>query len=243
MNSLILCEGSTDAILLSYYLIRVYGWNFCSKGPDHLNIKGNERGGETVNWYKRGDDRLLICGVGGKDKMKSFFKDKIYSPVINSNDAFAKIALVLDRDDKSIVSMEEHASHLFSPVITNMKNDEWIDNQFSDSFEMIRQVKALLLVIPQERQGALETLMLEAISEDPYDAAIVKRAKEFVEEMRISASRYVSSNRMQLKANLGVTWAVKYPEKVFSLIDEQIRSVPWEESEVLRSCFRQLKYL
>lgn len=27
MNSLILCEGNTDAILLSYYLNKVYGHN------------------------------------------------------------------------------------------------------------------------------------------------------------------------------------------------------------------------
>ena len=46
---------------------------------------------------------------------------------------------------------------------------------------------------------------------------------------------------MKLKAHLGVTWAVQYPEKVFKLIDEQIRSVSWEKSEVLHSCFRQLE--
>lgn len=47
---------------------------------------------------------LLICGVGGKDKMSSFFKDKISSPMIKS-DAFSKIILVLDRDDKSMASI------------------------------------------------------------------------------------------------------------------------------------------
>ena len=59
--------------------------------------------------------------------------------------------------------------------------------------------------------------------------------------MQKSASRYISNNRMKLKAHLGVTWAVQYPEKVFKLIDEQIRSVSWEKSEVLHSCFRQLE--
>lgn len=82
--------------------------------------------------------------------------------------------------------------------------------------------------------------MLDSISEDPYDAAIVKRTGDFVEEMSKSASRYISNGRLKLKAHLGVTWAVQYPEKVFRLIDEQIRSVPWEKSDVLRECFRQL---
>ena len=31
MNSIILCEGRTDAILLSYYLCKVYGWCYSNK--------------------------------------------------------------------------------------------------------------------------------------------------------------------------------------------------------------------
>ena len=56
----------------------------------------------------------------------------------------------------------------------------------------------------------------------------------------IMAAKYISSDRKELKARLGVTWAVQYPEKVFKLINEQIRSVAWENSEVLKSCFAQL---
>ena len=32
-----------------------------------------------------------------------------------------------------------------------------------------------------------------------------------------------------------------YPEKIFILIDEQIRSVKWEESKVFDECFNALK--
>lgn len=88
-------------------------------------------------------------------------------------------------------------------------------------------VESLLVVIPADNQGALETMMFESIAENPYDATIVKKAGEFVEEMQASASRYICNNRMKLKSHLGVTWAVQYPEKVFKLMDEQIRSVPW----------------
>lgn len=116
MNSLILCEGATDAIFLSYYLNKVYGWKFCKNAPEHLDIKPS-KSGEEINWYNRGEDRLLMCGVGGKDNMKSFFNDKVLSPVLNSKNSFAKIALVLDRDEKSIESIEEHASHLLGPSL------------------------------------------------------------------------------------------------------------------------------
>ena len=239
MNSLILCEGSTDAILLSYYLNKVYGWEYCKKTPSHLDIK--QRGfEESINWYKRGDDRLLICGVGGKDKMSSFFNSRILSPMIKSKDTFVRMALILDRDDKSIDSIEKHASTIFKPVITEMKNNAWIRNTYSDTFEMPKHIESLLIIIPPEHQGALENLMLDSISEDSYDAEIVKRAGVFVDEIQTSAYRYINNNRKKLKAHLGVTWAVQYPEKVFKLIDEQIRSVAWENSEILHNCFLQL---
>jgi len=46
---------------------------------------------------------------------------------------------------------------------------------------------------------------------------------------------------LKLKAYLGVSWAVQYPEKVFLLMNEQIRSVKWEDSKVLDECFSELK--
>ena len=99
----------------------------------------------------------------------------------------------------------------------------------------------LLLIIPETHAGALETVMLDAISEDEYDKNIVDLCKRFVADMRTEAGKYISSNRLQLKAELGVTWAIQYPEKVFSLINEVIKSVPWEIYETLRECFKPLE--
>lgn len=62
-------------------------------------------------------------------------------------------------------------------------------------------------------------------------------------EGKTDANRYISTDRLQLKAHLGVTWAVKYPEKVFSVIDEQIRNVRWEEYGTLEECFGILREL
>lgn len=238
MNKLILCEGATDAILLSYYLERTAGWKFCRKPPKDLMIKedGIE---ESINWYEKGDDRLLICGAGGKDRIKPFYEMKI-KPAITNADAFEKIALLLDHDDKETASIEHHASTIFQPVITKAESNKWITNTYRNGFNQEKQIGMLLVVIPIEHQGALETVLLDAISEDPYDAHIVELVSQFVKTMRTEAEKYITSDRKELKARLGVTWAVQYPEKVFKLINEQIRSVPWEKSEVLGQCFAEL---
>jgi len=239
MNKLILCEGKTDAILLSYYLEKTCGWTH-RNAPKGLDIKADETKGESVYWYRKENESLLICGVGGKDNFRSFFSDKIQSAMVDSG-AFTKIAVVTDRDDRHEKSIVDSVLSSLNPVITTIENDKWISNCYANSYKQEANVDFLLVIIPSENEGALETLLLKAISEKEEDRAIVERSISYVDEIHPIASKYLSKNRLKLKACLGVTWAIQYPEKLFSFIDEQIRSVKWEESKVLERCFEQLK--
>jgi hypothetical protein len=45
------------------------------------------------------------------------------------------------------------------------------ETHYIDSFGTDQKIDALLVVVPTEHQGALETIMLDSISEDPYDAS------------------------------------------------------------------------
>ena len=147
---------------------------------------------------------------------------------------------MLDRDDETVDSIERHVSAIFHPIITTMVNNKWIRNAYANDYKLKREIEALLVVIPTKHQGALETLLLDAISEDSYDAAIVEQAGLFVDKTKSIASKYIGSRRLELKAHLGVTWAIKYPEKVFRFMDEQLRSVEWEKSTALKECFEKL---
>lgn len=238
MNKLILCEGATDAILLSYYLERTAGWKFTGKPPQGLSIQAEEQN-EEVTWYKRNSDYLLICAVGGKDNFRKFFDRKIQKPLVMS-DAFEKIAIVTDRDSREVSEIEAEAAAVLKVPCGMIRNNQWNDCSYTNEFGMEKAFSALLVVIPQEQTGALETAMLAAIAEDPYDKNIVEKTGAFASQMRQEASRYISTDRLKLKAHLGLAWAVQYPEKVFSRIDEQIRNVKWEESATLRLCFASL---
>ena len=239
MNKLILCEGKTDAILLSYYLDRTQGWTPCRRSPKGLNIQAGEGRTESAFWYQRGEDRLLICGVGGKDCFGSFFDRKIRPAIVDSQ-AFSRLAVVTDRDDRTQSAILADMLRHFDPIITDLKQNTWIKNRYQDSFGLEQELLALLLVIPEQQAGALETVLLDAISEDPYDKEIVTRSVGFVEDIAPCAQKYIGRARLKLKARLGVTWAIQSPGKEFHFIDAQIRGVPWETSAVLSQCFAQL---
>lgn len=236
MNRVLLCEGVTDAILLSYYLEKVSGWKYC-KGPKNLEIKTKNRN-ESVNWYRKGEEYLLICGVGGKNNFAKFFETRIKNPIFMS-DAFQKIVFVTDRDERAD---SEIINELYTEdMLKNLEDRRWRNNIYRNAYEMEKMLEVLLVVIPKESQGALETVMLEAIAEDLYDRNIIEKVDDFMQQMSKEAEKYLSTERLQLKAKLGVTWAVQFPEKVFSRIDEQIRNVEWEKSELLKRIFRELE--
>lgn len=241
MNKLILCEGKTDAILLSYYLGKTVGWNFVKKGPSGLKIQPTNDN-ESISWYKKEDDYLLICGVGGKDNFGKFFDERIKTPLVTSN-AFEKIVIITDRDDRTASDIASSLGEDMSDFFSDIQDRTWCINLYKDAYGIEKKIQLLLLVIPKEQSGALETVMLSAISENPYDKNIVDKTAAFVQQMKMEADKYISTERLQLKAHLGVTWAIQFPEKVFSLIDEQINSVQWEKYEVLKKCFGILNEL
>lgn len=75
MSKLILCEGKTDAILLSYYLEKVCGWTH-RNALKNLSIQADEMKGESAYWYKKDNETLLICGVGARTSLEHSFAKK-----------------------------------------------------------------------------------------------------------------------------------------------------------------------
>ena len=241
MKSLILCEGETDAILLSYYLQRTCGWSFVKKSPPGVNIKADRVHGESANWYRRGGDHLLICAVGSKNRFQCFFDEKIAPPLKSSNEAvFSKIALIVDHDDETEAEILQRIQRELPLAARNAEHNVWVTHDYENGYHETQQLDFLLLIIPKNQEGALETLLLDAISEDPYDKNIVDRSKVFVDGIAPEAGRYIGKRRLVSKAYLGVTWAIQSPQKVFQFIDDQLRDTPWEQSEILRETFEKL---
>lgn len=241
MIRIILCEGKTDVILLSYYLERTKGWIYDNK-PKHFKLKFPDTDNRYVGHYKKGDQKLAICAVGGKDNFVRFYKENIEGYIKDSEslDLEYKIAIVVDRDDRKTEQIEQHFSDSLKPYVSSVVNKVWMTNLFVNNFGQEASVHTLCLIIPHEKQGALETMLMDALSEDTYKKNLINKSKAFVDEIVLDASEIISSERLKLKTKLGVSLAILFPEKVFSRIDGQLKSVPWENSEILAESFGQL---
>lgn len=242
MIRIILCEGETDAILISYYLSKMAGWNYVKK-PKLFELKFSEQDNKCCASYRnQHGDELLICGVGGKDNFKNFFEEYIKNIIwLSPKEQYEfKIALITDRDNASINELEEHIKEQLSPVITNVKDNSWTVNKFKNSFGTNATIDFLLISIPRNESGALESLLMNSLSENTYDKNIVNISKEFIEEIAPNADKYISTERLKLKSQLGVVFSILNPEKIFYLFDERLNSVKWETSQTLNDCFKKL---
>ena len=83
---------------------------------------------------------------------------------------FSKVALVADRDDRQEEDITAEVCRIFAPAITQAKQNHWVENAYQDGFGQKQTLSFLLLIIPTIQQGALESLLLEAISEDHMTA-------------------------------------------------------------------------
>lgn len=243
MNSVILCEGRTDAILLSYYLGKVLGYRYSLEPEFMKSIKVEKN--QEANWYKRGEDYLLIFGVGGKDNFVNVI-DKYISPILMNypkDKRFSNLVIIEDKDNREIFELENSHRKMLSHYINKVENGKWINSEFLDEFGNKNEIRTLSIIVPIEEQGAMETVLLQAISENEEDEQIVKQCGEFVENIKEIAKKYLPTNRMRLKAHLATVFAIISPEKVFSTLDSILCGIPWEKSEVLKRCFASLEEL
>ncbi len=242
MTRIIMCEGETDLILISYYLEKIKGWVYTGT-PKGLTINFTKQENKAAcNYQNSNKDELLICAVGGKDNFGNFFNEHLKKPIMRSNagETEYRIALVTDRDDFSVEEIENSISAELAPIINKIENNVWQPNEVNADLGTKVNIEFLLVVIPKENHGALETVLMEALSKDDYDSNIIEKSKQFITDVQPDADRYIHENRLQLKAQLGVVFSIFNPEKTFSLFKERLVSVKWEKSEVLAKCFEKL---
>lgn len=244
MKSIILCEGKTDAILISYYLNKVKGWEYYSKNDKrkvHIPIRNDEN--EEVNWYILNGNLLVIWGIGGKDNFKYSINEIFKIIELETEEAFSNIVILTDRDEIEDEGEGEGVvlrkfSDYFQGVI--LKNNEWTIKEHINEFKDKLQFKILPIIIPFDKSGAIETFVLDAICDmGQEEKDIVDKSKEFISEFNLS--NYLNTQRLKIKGEFAVTLGAMFPQKTFTPIDAMLKNINWEKYSTIQQGFRKLQ--
>ena len=97
MNSLILCEGKTDCILLQYYLERVHAWSRKGKSTFHAVDKA------WSNYFEKAGNTLIIsetrgCSGISEGLLTAINRNKNAAPG-SKDEFFDKIIIFTDNDE------------------------------------------------------------------------------------------------------------------------------------------------
>lgn len=99
----------------------------------------------------------------------------------------------------------------------------------------------LLLVIPFETTGALETFLLEAIAKkDVYDESIINQCNSFVENID-PEERYLNKRRYKTKAKFDVFFSVRTAVSQFVERQNVLKNIDWENYLEIQNSFKKLE--
>lgn len=250
MKRIILCEGKTDAILISYFLERRFGWSYTRKRLIGLPVYQDN---EVLNWYshpRKPDQELAIWGVGGIEQLPVKLGHVINRTRRESNptNRFKRIVLFFDRDQRDEAECMElinkWATSSGLKLIGNPQLGQWgkgTTDLYGSSSESY-QLSILPIVLPPDGKGALETFLIDSIrSVSDEDKQLVDEAWKFIN--RLPNEPYLSKRRFRPKACLGAILSVMSPDWVFSERHKRLTRVKWEDIESVLNIYKKLEKL
>lgn len=255
MKRIILCEGKTDAILISYFLITKFGWGHINNNAvlRRLVTLPVDKENEVLNWYNHPDkenQELSIWGVGGISQIPAKLEIVIDR---NQNERreenrFERLVVFFDSDNRDgadcIALVREWAEGSGITLTTPIELGEWAEAtiELNVTPPETYAIQLLPIVIPPSSRGALETFLMDCIgSQTPEDEQLVTASREFITSL--PDEPYLAEHRNRPKATLGAILSVISPDWVFSVLDERIRRVGWEEIELALNAYGKLDEL
>lgn len=239
MKSIIICEGATDYVLLQYFMRAAFRWQDYGPAP--------EKRFKRSRVLKRGTDYLTIGESGGSSQLIPCLDYMLELNSISAEtEAYENLVIVTDRDE--IGTEQEFIDRIKSVLINrgiqlnenNVGNNQWIDCQHRNGHGKKIEYRLLLLVIPFEETGAMETFLLNAISStDTYDADIIRKGNDFVDHID-PEKRYLSKRRYMTKSKFDVYFSVRTAADQFTERQNILKNVKWEEYIAIQESFSKL---
>ena len=191
-NSCVICEGNTESVLIQYYLRKAFEWTDCPK--DQVDNLFRFNNNDSRKLLKPGKT-VTISETGGVSFFTEALRKVLVYQKVSIDEYFERIIIFTDHDE-SDTSARWHDTILEllqTENVTIKKDtaDSFICELESDSNNNI-SFEIDTVIVPFDEEGALETFLLNSVSEkDSYDAEIIRKGNNFVEA--VDAEKKIST--------------------------------------------------
>lgn len=241
MNAIILCEGTTDLIMLQFMLQFKYKWKYKGFIENSVTNMLQEKS------FTRNEDSLQIKSCGGIHNIPKQLRkiQERCSFAMRQEECYQKVLVMIDNDtieskDLFIRQVNQEIGSDFSESVMNMGALDW--NIKNDVLGNIT-VSLLMNCIPDQHCGAIEQVMFEALQTDVIEEMLISESKQYIERMANQQSRYLQAKSRHAKASINTYFAIRFPEEKYDERARILRAFDWENNPSLSQSFRFLEEL
>lgn len=237
MIELVLVEGVSDVLLISYYLQNVYNWKYVKTnvlGIEPLDVH------EHIESLSKGENQLILCGVGGNGKFARFVEQhRINSMIIEKN--ISSFMVITDRDEATDARIGRVINNSLETI--SVRAGQWINNNIEDSFGQLKQINTYLLIIPVSENGALERVIINALKDLPDETILLQEVVRFIDSVKVELATELQQINKANKATVGTFFSIRDPKNAMRSFAAFISKIAWSESESLKELFLPFKDL
>lgn len=240
MRAVVFCEGTTDLLMIQCVFQYRYGWQY----------KGFVENSVTNRLIKRiliKDDSIVeIRSCGGimniPKEMKKLQEHLEYAT--KSEELFDIVILLIDHDTDD--SNKEFISQFNENLGTNF-HEEDINNKLVWKIDNTvlgeQDVKLFIRCLPESETGAIESVMLKALSTDDVEENLIKDSRNFITSMSQKQTKYLQKKALISKAIFNTYFAIRTPEEKYDERARILKAYNWKSNEVINNSFSFLNIL
>jgi hypothetical protein len=237
MTELMLVEGVSDVQLISCYLQNVYGWKHEKR--NNLGIVPIDEHDHIESLSKDGN-QLVLCGVGGNGRFAHFVEQHRINSMIVERE-ISSLMVVTDRDEDSIGKIGRRINSSFQSV--SIKAGVWTNNTIEDSFGQKKLIDTYLLIVPADKTGALENVIIEALKDIPEETELIQEVIQFIDSLKAELVPELEHANRADKATVGTFFSVRDPKNAMRSFGAFISKIDWSKSESLNELFSPFRCL
>ncbi len=230
----IFCEGDSDSVLVQYLLDRIYGYSY-------------DKEKKCLVHSSQADNSVYIENLNGITNLKNKIDDNVLF-IKNAEVTKSKFIVIIDNDSQEELQQRiQEISDVFDKydcVYSDLSVSQWNDIKIDNVFYGDIVIQLYIIVLPPEREGALELFLLDNLKGTDStgdEEKIIEKCENFIDCISqceaAKRKKYLQNRRNVVKAKFNTYFSVATPNEAFKQRQDILKKVEWERFDLMQTTF------